>query len=180
MKLKRIAASVGLALTLGGAALSANATTYDLGTVFAGTTAADALLPASGSFSDTFDFTLGFGSGTKVSITSFFYGTTAGDAPTFTLTGIGSPVVASQSFGDPDLSTVGYSHQFSGLTLGTLYHLTVNGTDSSNLGQNYTFQIAAVPEPETFAMLLAGLGLMGAVARRRKALSAKNTADFGA
>jgi hypothetical protein len=28
--------------------------------------------------------------------------------------------------------------------------------------------IAPVPEPETYAMLLAGLGLMGFVARRRK------------
>jgi len=34
---------------------------------------------------------------------------------------------------------------------------------------NGSFTIAAVPEPETYAMLLAGLGLMGAVARRRKA-----------
>jgi phosphodiesterase/alkaline phosphatase D-like protein len=31
------------------------------------------------------------------------------------------------------------------------------------------FQVAAVPEPETWAMLLAGLGLVGAVARRRRA-----------
>ncbi len=31
---------------------------------------------------------------------------------------------------------------------------------------------AAVPEPETYAMLLAGLGVMGAVARRRKAKQA--------
>jgi len=31
-----------------------------------------------------------------------------------------------------------------------------------------TLTIAAVPEPETFAMLLAGLGLMGAIARRRR------------
>ena len=31
---------------------------------------------------------------------------------------------------------------------------------------------AAVPEPETYAMLLAGLGLMGAIARRRKARQA--------
>ncbi len=28
--------------------------------------------------------------------------------------------------------------------------------------------VSAVPEPETYAMLLAGLGLMGVVARRRK------------
>ncbi|MBK9347843.1 MAG: PEP-CTERM sorting domain-containing protein [Burkholderiales bacterium] len=32
--------------------------------------------------------------------------------------------------------------------------------------------LAPVPEPETYAMLLAGLGVMGAVARRRKAKQA--------
>jgi hypothetical protein len=32
--------------------------------------------------------------------------------------------------------------------------------------------VAAVPEPETYAMLLAGLGMMGAIARRRKAKQA--------
>ena len=31
-----------------------------------------------------------------------------------------------------------------------------------------TVTISAVPEPETYAMLLAGLGLMGAIARRRR------------
>lgn len=33
---------------------------------------------------------------------------------------------------------------------------------------HFSFNAAAVPEPETYAMLLAGLGLMGAVAGRRK------------
>jgi hypothetical protein len=32
----------------------------------------------------------------------------------------------------------------------------------------YTNTLAPVPEPETYAMLLAGLGLMGAIVRRRK------------
>jgi hypothetical protein len=32
--------------------------------------------------------------------------------------------------------------------------------------------VSAVPEPETYAMLLAGLGLVGAIARRRKAKAA--------
>lgn len=39
------------------------------------------------------------------------------------------------------------------------------------IGPDYTLHIAAVaavPEPETYAMLLAGLGLMGAIARRRR------------
>jgi PEP-CTERM motif len=34
----------------------------------------------------------------------------------------------------------------------------------------YALSVSAVPEPETYAMLLAGLGLMGAVARRRRLL----------
>jgi hypothetical protein len=34
-------------------------------------------------------------------------------------------------------------------------------------GTNYVFT-AAVPEPETYAMLLAGLGLIAGMARRRK------------
>jgi hypothetical protein len=34
--------------------------------------------------------------------------------------------------------------------------------------KSYTYDVAAVPEPETYAMLLAGLGLVGAIARRRK------------
>lgn len=36
----------------------------------------------------------------------------------------------------------------------------------------YSAALAPVPEPETYAMLLAGLGLMGAVARRRSAKAA--------
>lgn len=35
-------------------------------------------------------------------------------------------------------------------------------------GDTLNFTVTAVPEPETYAMLLAGLGLMGAVARRRR------------
>lgn len=37
---------------------------------------------------------------------------------------------------------------------------------------DWRFRVNAVPEPETYAMLLAGLGLMSAVARRRKAKQA--------
>jgi len=32
--------------------------------------------------------------------------------------------------------------------------------------------VTAVPEPETYAMMLAGLGLIGTIARRRKVRSA--------
>ena len=43
-------------------------------------------------------------------------------------------------------------------------------TDAANGSSVYAdnFTISAVPEPETYAMLLAGLGLLGFTARRRK------------
>jgi hypothetical protein len=47
-------------------------------------------------------------------------------------------------------------------------YINVTGVTDGSLGGVYSGAIAAaVPEPETYAMLLAGLGLMGAVVRRR-------------
>jgi hypothetical protein len=47
--------------------------------------------------------------------------------------------------------------------------LTVLGTKTAGFSASFSGSVIAapVPEPETYAMLLAGLGLMGAVARRR-------------
>jgi hypothetical protein len=49
--------------------------------------------------------------------------------------------------------------------------LSFNWTASSP-GDHIRVITAAVPEPETYAMLLAGLGLIGTIARRRKAAQA--------
>ncbi len=48
--------------------------------------------------------------------------------------------------------------------------ITFSSTTNAFETDNHAY-IAAIPEPETYAMLLAGLGLMGFVARRRKAMS---------
>ena len=40
--------------------------------------------------------------------------------------------------------------------------------DFGNTNVNYAFAIAAVPEPESWALLIAGFGLTGAVMRRRR------------
>ncbi len=48
-------------------------------------------------------------------------------------------------------------------------YLNITGVTSGTLGGLYSgsISVSPVPEPETYAMLLAGLGLMGAVVRRR-------------
>lgn len=43
-----------------------------------------------------------------------------------------------------------------------------NTTNEDRFGPNFMFEVSAVPEPETYAMLLAGLGLLGFMASRRK------------
>ena len=40
--------------------------------------------------------------------------------------------------------------------------------ENSVTNMNFSFSVQVVPEPETYAMLLAGLGLVGFVARRRR------------
>jgi hypothetical protein len=63
------------------------------------------------------------------------------------------------------------------LDAGKTYKFVVSGTSKvagSSLALNglYFSNISAVPEPESYAMLLAGLGLMGAIAKRSKAKQA--------
>ena len=54
------------------------------------------------------------------------------------------------------------------------YYLQVSGTVVSNQEASYSGQLALnpVPEPETYGMMLGGLGVLGFLARRRKAKQA--------
>jgi hypothetical protein len=49
--------------------------------------------------------------------------------------------------------------------------ITTNAGDTSAFLDNVAMSVSAVPEADTYAMLLAGLGVVGFVARRRKAAS---------
>ncbi|KDB53469.1 hypothetical protein X805_09240 [Sphaerotilus natans subsp. natans DSM 6575] len=59
------------------------------------------------------------------------------------------------------------SYNFNGVA-GTSYHLYFSGFGSGVTLDNVAIS-APVPEPETYAMMLAGLGALGFMSRRRKA-----------
>jgi hypothetical protein len=48
------------------------------------------------------------------------------------------------------------------------YFYVVTGTTAGSKGAKYEFTLTAIPEPANAALLLAGLGLFGVVAKRRK------------
>lgn len=67
------------------------------------------------------------------------------------------------------LATADYQ-PLSGLLAPGDYSMKISGVGAGTGGGMYTWTTLAqpVPEPETYAMLLAGLGVIGVIARRRK------------
>jgi hypothetical protein len=56
------------------------------------------------------------------------------------------------------------------LTVAGVYHIVVSGfvTGTDTQGAYGLALVSAVPEPQTYAMMLLGIGMMGYVARRRQ------------
>lgn len=63
---------------------------------------------------------------------------------------------------------VDYAYTSSLLYLTGPLTLVVVGTSGDNASYSGTFNMAVVPEPDTIALLMAGLGVVGFVARRRR------------
>lgn len=127
----------------------------------------------SGSFSDIFNFSIG-------AEHQGFAGSAVGLAPDGTPT-IGSvnnltlTVFAGSDATGPVQGTVtsanGSLIDLSGALAEGAYSLRVSGIANGALGGGYALSVSAAPEPAAWAMLLAGLVLVGFVARR-KALAA--------
>lgn len=165
----------GGALTLSGNN-GAVATPYNLGTLDTSFTTLFVTVLSSGSFSEfaQFDIPPLYGSTNGASNTYALTITlpgptvvTIGSISTFTMEVVsGTPASPGASVGGP----YGAGASFTGLPMspGT-YHLAFVGS-VSGVGGQYSASIQAipVPEPETYAMMLAGIGAISFVAWRRR------------
>jgi hypothetical protein len=105
------------------------------------------------------------------------YGTLLTDASAWSESGFKGLLSSSTSlstFNDvPGLAAGSFSKTYSGLVLGDIYKVGIGGAWLAASGGKVSIDsfAPAVPEPETYAMLLAGLGLVGGLARRRSSRS---------
>ena len=161
-KLKKAAVALAFLSTFG----TANAITVNFGTLTTTVGADD--IQVSGSFDDKFSFIAGSLPGVLGSVVGIDF---TGDLKAQYRLGYGNSPIW---FGDfsplapvpsDDLGIFSYSTTFSSLVAGTKYWINLKGTGSEAA---YSVTLAPVPEPETYALLLAGLGLVGTIARRRR------------
>lgn len=83
-----------------------------------------------------------------------------------TMTGTFNDLTSGLSYAVSDAKIVDLNAKFGS----TMYVGFTGGTGGTDADQRITsFSVSAVPEPETYTMMLAGLGLVGFAARRRKA-----------
>ena len=164
MKLKSVVATAVLAA----ASFSASATTYNLGTL--NPNGFDTLFgtsldyAANTAINDTWTFTLLESSSTSFAALQTF-AINAGRINNF------AAVLNGTSFGAPMTGAGAQMLSWSGDLGAGLYSVTVTGL-TGLAGAQYGATVsaipaAAVPEPATYGMMLGGLALLGAVARRK-------------
>ncbi|MDQ2780905.1 MAG: FxDxF family PEP-CTERM protein [Pseudomonadota bacterium] len=153
--------ALAIGLALGSASAFAEMSPLDLSSGSAGFENS----PAGGGFMDGYTFSALSSFTFSSSITSVVNGNRNLNFSSITLTGPAGLFSFNKTLGDPfELWT---------LQTGTLapgsYSLTLLGLNSSSpasYGGNVS--ISAVPEPETYALMLAGVGVIGFVATRRR------------
>ena len=124
-----------------------------------------------GAFTDIFHFTpdATFGSTAQAFLANL--SVTGSDASAINFTSANLNGIALTGFGGP--TVFGYAQgqvlaQTSLLFNGPLTLTVIGNSHGGSYGGTFNLNLAPVPEPETYGMLLAGLGILGFLARRRK------------
>lgn len=174
IRLKTLASAlvVSGALAVSGMASAADASTTGNLTFALGTSAFDHAFGANSigdTFTDRYNFTLSYATDLS-SIVSTFSPPPGPDGiqiTGFSLVNSGglSLFGSSQASGIVDVWTLASPH-----LVADTYHLLVSGKVLSNDATAYSghLTVTAVPEPDTYGMLLAGVGVIGMLARRRQ------------
>ncbi len=164
MKLSHIAAAAALALG------TASSFAIDLGTLnLTSGSAGFFSTPVIGNFTDTLTFSVTAPLGTIAngSVTSVVNGNQDVDFSSITVTGPSGSFSFFPQLLDP--VEVWALPAAGALLFPGTYTITFAGLNSAG-GASYggNFAVTPIPEPETLALMLAGLGAVGFVARRRK------------
>lgn len=154
-------------LTALGASSAAQATTYNLGTLSSGLTPIAYTTVAPGAFSDTFNFSL-----SSFSVLSGGVGALNFSIPFLDVLHIDGLKLELFDASNHSLAVGGLTVAAGSQPFGS-YHAVVSGTATGYWGGAYSGALsvspatAPVPEPETYALMLAGLGLVAWISRRR-------------
>ena len=145
--------------------LSAQANTYDLGAIASPGSQAFGLgadfgapgASVSGAFSDVVQFTI---DGPQSEAAMLASPIKTSDIPDFAVS------LSGGSYSDVDFGSS--LMWFGTLDPGVTYSLHVTGTAHPGASYSFTAQLQPVPEPQQYALMLAGAAVVGLVARRRQ------------
>ncbi len=151
------------ALTFAAVAGAAQANNVVDTPVFSGTTATFEALHTAGSFTDTFTFLVSGSTTASVSIVTIGSGVANINFTGSTLNG--TPLTLTTDAG----GFVELLYTPAAFAVTGPLTLIVTGTSGANASYTGSLNVGAVPEAGTVALMLAGLGAVGWVARRRQA-----------